>query len=82
MASQIGNEGLCLPMPERSFRPKTLTLGAAATQARHLGVGAGLVQEDQSVRLKAHLRLPLGHPFVTGLSDVGTILFAGLQGFF
>ena len=82
MASQTGEESLCLPMPERSFSTKTLPLGAAAAQARHLGGGAGLIQEDQAVRLKAHLRLPFGHPFVARLSDVGTILFAGLQSFF
>jgi hypothetical protein len=43
VAAQAGDEGLCLPMAERDFGAKPLTLQAAATQARHLRGGSGLV---------------------------------------
>jgi hypothetical protein len=48
-----------------------LAFQATAAQARHLGGGSGLVQEDQSVRLKAHLRLADAGPFFARLFDVG-----------
>jgi hypothetical protein len=69
-------------MPKRGFGAKTLAPRAAAAQARHLRGGSSLVQENQSVRFKPHLRLPHNRPFFARLSDVGAILFAGHQRFF
>jgi hypothetical protein len=81
-AAQAGDEGLRLPVSERGLREKPLAFQATAAQARHLGGGSGLVQEDQSVRLKPHLRLANAGPFFARLFDVGTIVLAGAQNFF
>ena len=82
VAAQAGDEGLGLPMSERRLGAQPLALQAAAAQARHLGGGSGLVDEDQPMRLKPHPRLALGLPFLARLADVGTILLAGQQRFF
>ena len=82
VAAQTGDEGLCLPVAERGFGAKPLALQAAATQARHLRGGPGLVQKDPPVRFKPHSWLPRGRPLLACLPDVGPILFAGQQRFF
>ena len=47
--------------------------------ARHIGLGPGLINEDEAARIKlALIPLPLRSP----LGDVGTILLAGVQAFF
>ena len=69
-------------MSERGLGEKPLAFPATAAQARHLGGGSGLVEEDQSVRLKPHLRLANAGPFLARLLDVGAILLAGPQSFF
>ena len=81
VASQAGDEGLRLPVSERDFRKQPLPLRAAASQARHLGGGSGLVQEDQPVRLKPHDRLARRGPFLARLLYVGPIMLAGPQSF-
>ena len=81
-AAQAGDEGLGLPMSERSLGEKPSALQATAAQARHLGGGSGLVKEDQPVRLKPHLRLTNGGPFLARLLDVRTIVLACPQVFF
>ena len=81
MTSQPGDEGLGLPVSKRSLAYERY-LCAAATQARHLGAGAGLVNEDEPVSFEPHLRLTLGEPFIARLPDVGSILLAGQQSFF
>ncbi len=70
------------PVAERGFGAKPLALQAAATQARHLRGGPGLVEKDQPVRFKPHSWLPRGRPLLACLPDVGPILFAGQQRFF
>ena len=82
VASQPGDEGLGLPVPERRPGLEPLALRTAATQPCHLGVGAGFVDEDQPVPLKPHLRLTPGDPFLARLPDVRAILLAGQQRFF
>ncbi len=69
-------------MAERGFGAKALALEAAAAQTRHFGGRCGLVEEDQPVGFEPHPGLPLSRPFLTRLSDVGTIAFAGQQFFF
>ena len=81
-AAQAGDEGLRLPMSERGLGKKPLAFQATAAQAGHLGGGSGLVQEDEPVRLKPHLRLANAGPFLARLLDVGAILLAGPQSFF
>jgi len=44
--------------------------------------GSGLVEEDQPMRLKTHLRLANADPFLARLFDVGPIVLAGSQSFF
>jgi hypothetical protein len=75
-------KGLGLPMPERSFGAQALTFEAASAQPRHFRCCSGLIEEDQPVRFEPHPRLPLPCPFLARLADVGTIAFAGQQGFF
>jgi len=82
VAAQAGDEGLGFPMAERSFGAQALTLWATSAQARHLCGGSGFVEENQPVRFKPHPWLPRACPFFARLLDVGTILFAGHQGFF
>ena len=82
MTSQPGDEGLGLPVSKRCLGLEALALCAATTQARHLGAGAGLVNEDEPVSFEPHLRLTLGQPFIARLPDVGSILLAGQQRFF
>jgi len=82
VATQSGDEGLGLPMPERSLGAQALALPAASARARHFRCGSGLVEEDQSVRLEPHLRLPLSSPLFSRLANVGAIAFAGQKRFF
>jgi hypothetical protein len=81
-AAEAGDEGLRLPMAERDLGEKSLAFGATAAQAGHLGGGSGLVEEDQPMRLKPHLRLANADPFLARLFDVGPIVLAGPQSFF
>jgi hypothetical protein len=81
VATQAGDEGLRLPMAERGLGETPLAFPATAAQARHLGGGSGLVEEDQSVRLKPHVRLANPGPFVARLFDVGAIVLACPQFF-
>lgn len=77
--AQTGGEGGRLPVPPRSLRNQASAPGASAAQARHLGVGAGLVDEDQLVGIETGL---VGFPVFPALSDVGPVLFARAQAFF
>ena len=60
-------------------RPQALPAGAAAIQARHLGRGAGLVDEHQPLRIKIELAL---EPDLSCGSDVRPILLGRVSGFF
>jgi hypothetical protein len=82
VATQSGDEGLSLPMSERGLGSKALALQAASAWARHFRGGSGLVEEDQSVGLEPHLRLPFSPPFLSRLANVGAIAFAGQKRFF
>jgi len=79
--AQAGDEGLRLPMAERDLGKKPLAFGATAAQAGHLGGGSSLVEEDQPMRLKPHLRLANADPFLARLFDVGPIVLAGSRSF-
>ena len=77
-AQARGKSG-CLPMAPGDRRNQALAPGASATQAHHLGVGAGLVDEDQFVGIESGL---VGLPASSLLSDIGPVLFARVQAFF
>jgi hypothetical protein len=58
---------------------QTLAALTAAVLAGHVGLGPGLVDEDQAARIKAPLvLLPSGAP----AGDVGAVLLGGEQAFF
>ena len=56
-----------------------LTASRAATQPCHLGVGAGLVDEDELVWIKINLRRK---PGLSRCRYVGPLLLGGVRGFF
>jgi hypothetical protein len=68
--------------PNGTFESSLCPFQAAASQARHLGGGSGLVKKDQPVRLKPHDRLARQGPFLARLLYVGPIILAGPQSFF
>ena len=67
--------------PNGTFESSLCPFGLRPSQARHLGGGSGLVQEDQPVRLKPHDRLARRGPFLARLLYVGPIMLAGPQSF-
>ena len=82
VAAQPGDEGLGHPMAERRLCAEPLAFWAAATQTGHLGCRSGLVEKDEPMRLKPHVRLARGGPFFARRFDVGAILLARQQRFF
>jgi hypothetical protein len=63
----------------RHLARQALTSGAPAAQWRHVGLGPGFVDEDQTGRIDAIL---IGHPLLTSPRHVGTISLAGNQRLF
>ena len=55
IAAQPGNEGGRLPVTVRDVSNEPLALAAAPAQPCHGGIGASLVDEDQSGRVKQSL---------------------------
>ena len=82
VTAQAGDEGLGHPMAERRLYAKPLALQAAAAQTGHLGCRSGLIEKDEPMRLKPHVRLACGGPFLARRFDVGAILLGCQQGFF
>ena len=56
-----------------------LAAWCSAAQAGHFGGGAGLVDEDQALRVEVRLGVEPGEPFGR---DVGPVLLAGVGRFF
>ena len=68
-----------VPMAVRRPGLETLSFGSPAAQGRHVGLGPGLVDEDEPARINARLKAcPSGAPSLY----VGTFLLAGQQSFF
>ena len=79
VAAQSGQEGQCSPMSLWHFGQKLAPAGRPATQAGHIGLGPGFVDEDQPFWIKpALIRFPTQPPSC----DVGAILLGGEQSFF
>ena len=77
--SQCGQEGRSLPVTVRDFGLEPHAERCPPPQRRHVGLGPGLVDEDQALRLDFILILdPLRSP----PRDVGSIAFASHHGFF
>ena len=66
-------------MPVRHGGPAALAAARPAAQARHLGRGAGLVDEDQFVGVEIELAVEPGLPRLT---DVLALLLGGVGGLF
>jgi len=79
IVTQRGQERHGLPASARDLGPEPQAARPPSAERRHVGLGPGLVNEDQACRLDPALAgCPLGSP----PRDVGTILFTGERGFF
>jgi len=74
-----GEEGHGFPAPLRYFRAEPLSARSPSPQRCHIGLGPGLVDEDEAGRLNPIL---IGQPLRPPARDVGAILLAGVHGFF
>ncbi len=82
VTAQAGDEGLRAPVPEGRMRQIALPLRRPAGALGQLGVGRGLVDEDEAGQGFGEERLSAGRPeFPRGL-DVRPQLLAGAQSFF
>ena len=70
-AAQTGDEGRGIPVPVRHSINQPMTHLCPAVKPGHIGLGPGLVDEDQFGRIKRPLALP---PFCTSCDDVRPIL--------
>ena len=66
-------------MAVRDGRPAAFTPPGAAVKARHLGVGAAFIQENQPMWLK--FQLPV-KPGFAGRLHICAVLFCGMGGLF
>ena len=66
-------------MAVRDGGPKALAAGSPPVQARHLGGGARLVDEDQAFGVQVELTL---EPGAATPQDVGTVLLRRMPGLF
>jgi hypothetical protein len=77
--SQGGKEGQRAPSAMWCLTNKSRPARRPAVSARHVCLGPSLIDEDQAGWINFALVLA---PLTSPPSDVGTILFAGVQGFF
>jgi hypothetical protein len=76
---QCRQEGQRPPFAERRLGEEPLTSRASSMPARHVGLGPGLVDEDQPRRIELGL---MALPALTPPCDVGPVLLRGVQAFF
>ena len=76
---QCADEGRGLPVPVGDRRPAPMSTQSPAAASRHLGGGAGLVDEDELIGVEAGLGLEPGPP---AAQHVRTLLLAGVRRFF
>jgi hypothetical protein len=79
VATQGGQKGQRAPAAVRHLGDQPGAASATPMAAGHIGLGPGLVDEDQALGVKPALVLP---PPDASPGDVGTVLFAGVQAFF
>lgn len=77
--AQAGDEGHRLPVAERCAVAAALADRRPAIEPRHLRVDAGLVEEDEALRIDERLRCS---PQFAPCGDVGPVLLGRAQGFF
>ncbi len=76
VVSEAGDEGCGLPVAVGHAHDETLPAWAPTIAARHLGGGAGLVDEDQALRAQFALLLA---PSLACCGDVGALLLSGVR---
>ena len=79
IVSQSGDEGEGLPAALRDFGQQTLAARCPAAQRGHIGLGPGLIDEDQAGRIDPLL---IGPPLDPPAGDVLTIPLLGDQRLF
>ena len=79
VVAQRGQEGRGLPVAVRDLGGEPDAARRPSPQRRHVGLGPGLVDEDQALRLDPALIL---RPLRAPAGDVGTVAFAGDDAFF
>lgn len=79
VVAQRRQKGQRSPMSVRNLAQEPVTTRCPAAQARHVGLGPGLVDKDQTRWIKPIL---IGFPPCASAGDVGTILLGGEQRFF
>ncbi len=76
---EAGDEGHGFPVAEGHSVPAARAFRRPALKARHLGLDAGLVEEDEAMRIDEGLGRP---PQLAAGCDVGPVLLGRAQGFF
>lgn len=79
VVAQCRDEGGDLPVTVWNLADQALATAAAATQSRHVGRGAGLIDEDEAGWIKQPL---LRFPDLAGHRHVGPILLGRVNAFF
>ena len=79
VVAQRRQEGRCVPVAVRDLGRKPDAERCPSAQRRHVGLGPGLVDEDQTLRLDLVLILD---PLCPPPRDVGTVAFASHHSFF
>ncbi len=77
--AQAGGEGGGLPMAVGNGGPAACPALGAASQASHLGRGAGLIDEDQLLGVEIGLGV---QPGLAAEDDIRPLLLGGVRGFF
>jgi hypothetical protein len=79
IVAQGRQEGHRVPVPEWRLAWQALTTRRPAAQRRHVGLGPGLINEDQPRRVDAR---PVFQPLRAPSRDIGAVPFAGDQRLF
>lgn len=79
VATQGGNEGHCLPVAVRHLGMEPLAYRRPPTQRRHVGLGPGLIDEDEAPGVRSGLILL---PLLAPPGDLWAQLFGRQHAFF
>jgi hypothetical protein len=79
VGAQPGEERHRGPAAVRDTADQALTSQRPTMRAGHVGLGPGLIDKDQALRINAFLIAPPPGPLAR---DVGPLLLGGAQGFF
>lgn len=82
VATQPGDEGLCVPLAEGRVGMKALAPSASAAQRRHVGLDRSLIYKDEAAGALTHRGLAAVAPFIPLPANVGAFAFRRHQRFF